>query len=136
MRSGSGAATSARMDSAVGKSPNACSYAWLLLPLIAVEVYCMFPFRDKGDFAEIGTIVVNGIGSVLFILRALTVSLVHFSKLGRQAPFRCKAALFGSLLTPALVWTVQYIVHPELAAKRTLEAYSAGPRIVGAIWSD
>ena len=96
----------------------------------------MFPFRDKGDFAEIGRVVVNGLGSVLFLLRTMMVILALSSKFGRRARFRCKALLFGSLVTPALVWTVQHNIQPEVAAKRTLEAYSAGPRIVGAIWNE
>ena len=41
--------------------------------LIFIEVYCMFPFERKGDFAEIGTFVINGIGSLVFLVRCLIV---------------------------------------------------------------
>lgn len=108
---------------------------WVVLSLTIVEIDCMFPFQDQGDFASIGRFLVHGIGSIAFISRALAGGLVFSLRERRLQPTsRCRALLMASLLSPALVWTMQSIAHPPMANARTVEAYSAGPELVVALF--
>lgn len=95
----------------------------------------MFPFADKGDFAEIGRFVVNAAGSGIYILKFVVVvfALVALRRRERNER-RGTAPLLISLATPALVLVIHFIALPHVAVQRTVDAYLAGPQFVGAIF--
>ena len=98
--------------------------------LILVEVYCMFPFESKGDFAEIGTFVVNGIGSLVFIVRGLIVIPVIATRWSKQGLLGTGSVMFllATYFTPLLTYAVRYVTQPTQGFTGAVAAYLAGPQ--------
>jgi len=108
---------------------------WTMLLLSLIEIYCMFPFEEKGDFAQIGRFIVNAAGSATYALKLVFVALA-FAALHRQHRINARLGviLIGGLSTPLLVLLIHGIVHSRVAIQRTVEAYLAGPQLLAAIF--
>ncbi len=105
---------------------------WLVIVLSLAEVYFMFPFENKGDFAEVGRFIVNVFGSIVYLFKAVLIAHLLFSSY-RASAGQTKSWLMSScaLATPLLVLSIHGIVHPNVATARTLEAYMAAPQLAG-----
>jgi hypothetical protein len=101
-----------------------------LVILVFMELYCMIPFEEKGDFGWLGTGVVNGLGSLAFLIRVLVVSPVVGLVLFRNGatPMQIKvfwASFFTPLATLAM-FLVRYQFDP---LDKFMEAYLLGPPV-------
>ncbi len=91
----------------------------------------MFPFEQKGDFAEVGRFIVNVFGSAIYLFKALLIGFLFYVFGYRQPAGRTRLAVFfvAALATPFVVLAIHGIVHPKVAAQRTLSAYAAAPQL-------
>lgn len=106
--------------------------AWVVGLITLIEIYCMFPFENKGDFSSIGQFLLNAMGSIAYIGKIFLVlcSLVAARTHGKR---KLVIFLLVNSASPVLAMAMHYITHTNLALQRTLEAYLAGPKIVGLI---
>ncbi len=105
--------------------------SWVLVPLVILvfmELYFMIPFEEKGDFASIGTYIVNGLGSLAFLIRAFVVAPVTGRVLFRNGATPTQIKVFwASFFTPLVTLAMFVVSYQNNPLDKLMEAYLSGP---------
>ena len=92
----------------------------------------MFPFERKGDFAEIGTFVINGIGSLVFLVRCLIVVPFIATRWLKRGLLGTGSVilLIATYFTPLLTYAMIHVIQPMQGSTGAVAAYLAGPQLL------